>query len=51
MMTATRKRTAKSRTKELRKLAALRDRDIDTSDIPEITDWSGAEVGKFYRPI
>jgi len=50
-MTATRKRTAKSRTKELRKLAALRDRDIDTSDIPEITDWSGAEVGRFYRPI
>jgi hypothetical protein len=23
---------------------------IDTTDIPEVTDWSGAEVGKFYRP-
>jgi hypothetical protein len=22
----------------------------DTSDIPEVTDWSGAEVGKFFRP-
>jgi len=36
---------------ELRKLAAMPDRDIDTSDIPEITDFSGFEVGKFYRPI
>ena len=31
--------------------AALREDEIDTSDIPEVTDWSGAEVGKFYRPI
>jgi hypothetical protein len=22
---------------------------IDTTDIPEVTDWTGAEVGKFYR--
>jgi uncharacterized protein (DUF4415 family) len=29
----------------------LRDRDIDTSDIPEVKDWSRAVVGKFYRPI
>jgi uncharacterized protein (DUF4415 family) len=36
---------------ELKALAALPDDDIDTSDIPEITDWSGAERGKFYRPI
>jgi len=27
-----------------------RDEDIDTSDIPEVSDWSKAEVGKFYRP-
>ena len=27
------------------------DKDIDTSDIPEITDWSGSEIGKFYRPV
>ena len=25
--------------------------EIDTSDIPEVTDWSGAEIGKFYRPV
>jgi uncharacterized protein (DUF4415 family) len=36
---------------ELKALAAMSDEDIDTSDIPEITDWSGAERGKFYRPI
>jgi uncharacterized protein (DUF4415 family) len=29
----------------------LRDGDIDTSDIPEVKDWSRAVVGKFYRPI
>ena len=36
---------------ELRKLAAMPDEDIDTSDIPEITDWSNSVVGKFYRPL
>ena len=25
--------------------------DIDTKEQPEITDWTGAERGKFYRPI
>ena len=24
--------------------------DIDLSEMPEVVDWSGAEVGKFYRP-
>jgi len=24
---------------------------IDLSDIPEITEWGGAVVGKFYRPV
>lgn len=35
-------------------LAALRempDDQIDTSDIPEQTDWSGAERGKFTRQV
>ena len=36
---------------ELKAIATMSDDDIDTSDIPEITDWSGAERGKFYRPI
>src|SRR5262249_29094061 len=37
--------------RELRALKAMRDSDIDTSDIPEIVDWSGAERGRFYRPV
>lgn len=35
---------------ELRRLAAMPDDAIDTSDAPEIQDWSRAERGKFYRP-
>ncbi len=42
---------AKTPDPELEALVRLRDEEIDTSDIPEITDWSKAVVGKFYRPI
>lgn len=34
---------------ELEQLAAMSDDDIDTSDIPEVTDWSHAERGRLYR--
>jgi len=37
--------------RELRDLKAMRDVDINTSDIPETGDWSGAERGRFYRPV
>jgi len=37
--------------KELAALEKMPDSTIDTSDIPEITDWSKAQVGRFYRPI
>jgi uncharacterized protein (DUF4415 family) len=36
---------------ELEALAALPDDEIDTSDIPEQNDWTGAKRGLFYRPI
>lgn len=36
---------------ELKALAAMDEKDIDTSDTPEIIDWDTAVVGKFYRPI
>ena len=36
---------------ELKSLAALPDRAIDTSDAPELLDWSGAKRGLFYRPV
>jgi uncharacterized protein (DUF4415 family) len=36
---------------ELEALAAMKEEEIDTSDIPEIKDWSGAKRGLFYRPV
>lgn len=36
---------------QLLALDDLSDEEIDLSDIPEITDWSGAVRGKFYRPV
>ncbi len=39
--------------KQRRELEALRnmpDDEIDLSDIPEITDWSGFRIAPFYRP-
>ncbi len=36
---------------ELKALAALPDDRIDTRDIPEIRNWSGAKRGLFYRPV
>ena len=35
---------------ELTALEAMSDETIDTSEIPEVRDWSGAEVGRFYKP-
>jgi uncharacterized protein (DUF4415 family) len=36
---------------ELKSLTALPDEDIDTSEAPELLDWSGAKRGLFYRPV
>ena len=36
---------------ELNRLEAMRDEDIDTSDMPEIIDWSNAVRCKYYRPV
>jgi uncharacterized protein (DUF4415 family) len=36
---------------ELKALEALPDDQIDTSDIPEVTDWTGWKRGVFYRPL
>lgn len=36
---------------ELKALEAMKDEDIDFSDIPEVRDWSDAVRGKYYRPI
>ena len=36
---------------EVEALAALPDDESDTSDLPEILDWSGARRGLLYRPV
>ena len=45
------KRLTPEQRAELKSLAALPDDAIDTSDAPEILDWSGAKRGLFYRPV
>jgi len=40
----------KEQKRDIHAVAAKRDADIDFSDAPPILDWSGAEVGKLYRP-
>jgi uncharacterized protein (DUF4415 family) len=41
----------RKRNKEIVALKKMKDTEIDTSDIPETTDWGGATVGRFFRPI
>lgn len=36
---------------QIRALEGLPDDQIDTSDAPEILDWSDARRGVFYRPV
>lgn len=45
------KRLTASQQAQLDKLAAMPEAEVDTSDIPEVTDWSGAKRGLFYRPV
>ena len=44
------RKLTKEQKRDIRAIAAKRDQDIDFSDVPPILDWSGAEIGKFYRP-
>ncbi len=37
--------------KLLKKLAAMKDSDIDLSDAPEQRDWNRAKRGVFYKPV
>jgi uncharacterized protein (DUF4415 family) len=36
---------------EVEALAALPDSQINTRDMPEVRDWSGAQRGLFFRPV
>ena len=49
-MADTRKLTAEEQA-ALDVVAAMPDSEIDTSDMPEVTDWRGAVRGEFYRPM
>lgn len=44
------RKLTKAQRKEIAAIAAKRDAGVNLSDMPEVVDWSGAEVGKFYRP-
>lgn len=45
------RRSSPEQTAELNALADLPESAIDTSDAPELLDWSGAKRGLFYRPV
>lgn len=51
MKKGTSKRLTSEQRAELKSLAALPDDAIDTSDAPELPEWSGAKRGLFYRPV
>lgn len=44
------KRLTAAQRKNLVAIKKIKDKDIDLSDMPEVLDWTGAEIGKFYRP-
>ena len=44
-------RLPKDQSAELQALDGLREDQINTTDIPEILDWSDARRGVFYRPV
>jgi hypothetical protein len=50
MKKAISKRLTSAQLTELRLLDERRDEEIDTSDAPELLDWSGGKRGLFYRP-
>jgi len=45
------KRLSSAQRAEIDALAALPEDEIDTGDIPEVRNWSGAQRGLFFRPV
>lgn len=45
------RKISREQRRDIAAIAAKRDEDIDFSDVPSVVDWSGAEIGKFYRPV
>ena len=44
------RKLTKEQKRDIQAVATKSDEDIDFSDAPLVLDWSGAEIGKFYRP-
>jgi uncharacterized protein (DUF4415 family) len=44
------KKLNRKQKRQISAIAAKKDADIDLTDMPEVLDWSKAEIGKFYRP-
>lgn len=51
MKKTTSKKLTRTQKAELKALAALADDEINTTDAPELKDWSDKHRGLFYRPI
>jgi hypothetical protein len=45
------RRTSKEQRQDIATVAAMKDSDIDLTDMPEVLDWSSAEIGRFYRGV
>lgn len=45
------KKFSAAQMKMLKKLAAMKDSDIDVSDAPEKRNWKGARRGVFFKPV
>jgi len=44
------KKLAAARKRDIANITTKTDATIDFADMPEVLDWSGAEIGRFYRP-
>jgi uncharacterized protein (DUF4415 family) len=44
------KKLTREQKREIATIATKKDADIDLSAMPELVDWSDAEIGKFFRP-
>lgn len=44
------RKLAKEQKRQIAAVARKKDAGIDLKEMPEVVDWSGAEVGRYYRP-
>jgi uncharacterized protein (DUF4415 family) len=51
MRKATSSPLTRKQQREMNALRRLPNASIDTTHVPEVTDWSGARRGLFYRPL